>query len=602
MFYNRVRGFLGAGLIHLVLVCSLHAQSADQNKFVVDGLPLGGKVRAESPVYKQYDCAPSTQYRELTFCKRVSSEAKLGSKLTTTTSILHSADGTVGYVNQFLEPATFSRSDIDAELARLSTKFGERARVQEAPKRPGIPQALIASWGSLNLEPLADADMAVLRGDRSPGKGILVDFLGDFTRSAQANMPVFRIQGNFGYVWAANFDAQGRGSLRFFAINAARLQTALAAPDSQVQRPSSTSQQTAQPNGAALTRQLEECGNACPDKPELDKLRRDTLEQLEQAREATDDANKFTSAINDEQALIAYISECYKCSYRAEAQANLDTLRTSRTNKVFSKEEERQYRAARGNTNGLRQYVAQCKVCEFARDALSEINSLQPDGSDSLFDLEICSKEYLPVYVAFAGQRDPNLDMWTSEGWYKIDSGQCSTIAKLRKGSFFLTAHNKRGAWAGKESYCTVPDRAFTVVLLPQGGDCLDGEESVGFDEIRFTGPKYTWTLNAKPWSYNALAYSPFNNSWGWSGSQSSSSAAIQNAIAACSNYANDCRLARSVRDDLCLALAEGTNNDGGTVLGWATGDNYASARQAARQACNDIGSGCVVTKQSCSP
>jgi hypothetical protein len=158
------------------------AVALDQSRLTVDGLPLGGKVRADSGIYKQYDCVSSTQYRELTYCKRVKTDTKNRGKLTTTTTIIHSGDGTVAYVNQFVEPASFSRMDIDAEIARLSAKFGENARLLEAPVQPGLPKAVIATWGTVKLVKLADADLAVLRSDKSPEKGILVDYFGDFTR------------------------------------------------------------------------------------------------------------------------------------------------------------------------------------------------------------------------------------------------------------------------------------------------------------------------------------------------------------------------------------------------------------------------------------
>jgi hypothetical protein len=138
---------VAAAIFELVLALAQPANAVDQSRFAVDGLPLGGKVRTDSGVYKQYDCAASTQYRDLTYCKRVKTDNKGGSRLTTTTSIIHSDDGTVAYVNQFVEPASFTQTDIDAEITRLSTKFGEKARLLEAPLKPGFPRAVVATWG-----------------------------------------------------------------------------------------------------------------------------------------------------------------------------------------------------------------------------------------------------------------------------------------------------------------------------------------------------------------------------------------------------------------------------------------------------------------------
>jgi uncharacterized membrane protein len=606
--------YVGAAFLELVLACLSHSQQAsatDLGRFTVDGLPLGGKVRTDSAIYKQYSCTPSTQYREFTFCKRIKTEARSGSNVTTTTTMLHSADGAVAYVNQFIDPASFSRTDIDGEVARLSTKYGEKARLLEAPKRSGLPQAIIATWGSVKLVTLPEPDLTILRKDRSPGKGILVDYLGDFTRSAQAGIPVYSIQGEYGYVWAANYNEQGRGTLRFLAINPARLTAALSSPDAQHNQPISigslaqTQKPAPQPENAALQRQLEECGESCPDKPALDKIRRDTLEHLEQAKQMAEDASRFAAAIGNEQALSAYISSCdnSKCAFRAEAMTERDSLVSARTDAGQADAEGRQYRTARGEVKALKQYVAECKVCAFARDAVTEINQQQSKGAAKLFDLEVCSNEFLPVFVAFVGRPDPNSDMWTSEGWYKIDSGKCRTIVALQKGDFFVTAHNKRAAWEGDNSYCTA-DRAFTRILLPEGGDCLEDEQSTNFIKKNFEGSdsKFTWTLNPKPWSYTALAHSSFSNSWGWSGSKPTLEQAQQVAVQECSKWAGDCRVVSWARDDSCLALARGTTGDGETSLGWATGDDYLSARRNARDACSNYGNACFPVQQSCKP
>jgi hypothetical protein len=235
---------VAAAIFELVLTLAQvqPANAVDQSRLAVDGLPLGAKVRTDSSIYKQYDCAASTQYRELTYCKRVKTDTKNGGKLTTTTTIMHSGDGTVAYVNQFIEPTSFTRADIDTEIARLSAKFGEKARLLEAPVQPGLPKAVIATWGSVKLIALSDADLAVLRSSyNSPGKGILVDYLGDFTRSARAGFPVYNMQGEFGYVWIVNYDDQGRGTLRFLAVNAATLSAAFAGSQTpQPRQPNST--------------------------------------------------------------------------------------------------------------------------------------------------------------------------------------------------------------------------------------------------------------------------------------------------------------------------------------------------------------------------
>jgi hypothetical protein len=97
------------------------------------------------------------------------------------------------------------------------------------PRRSGTSDAVLAVWGKVELEPLDDDSVRTLAQGRSPRKGLLIDFISDFTRSAQEGVPIYRIIGGAGFVWAASFDQRGRGSLRFAAVDASALQPALVA-------------------------------------------------------------------------------------------------------------------------------------------------------------------------------------------------------------------------------------------------------------------------------------------------------------------------------------------------------------------------------------
>src|SRR5208337_901966 len=59
-------------------------------------------------------------------------------------------------------------------------------------------------------------------------KGLLIDFLGNFVRSAKAGLPVYRIDGGPGFVWAASFDQKGPGILRLGAVDASKFLPPLA--------------------------------------------------------------------------------------------------------------------------------------------------------------------------------------------------------------------------------------------------------------------------------------------------------------------------------------------------------------------------------------
>lgn len=188
-------------------------------RFAVDGLAVGGLVAPQSSAYRAYKCRASEDYPGFTRCVRHESKALRGEKVDVTTSILHSADGVVAYVNQSIKPAHFSVHEIEQELSRLSGRFEVSPQIKKLTDGPGGVMALIATWNDIQLQPLSRSDLNVLAHGGAPHAGILVDLLGDFHRSARMNLPVYKVAGGKGFVWAASFDQQGTGNLRFFAMD-----------------------------------------------------------------------------------------------------------------------------------------------------------------------------------------------------------------------------------------------------------------------------------------------------------------------------------------------------------------------------------------------
>jgi hypothetical protein len=106
----------------------------------------------------------------------------------------------------------------------MSSEFGQRARVIQMPQREGLPNAVMAIWGTIQLEALNPDEVSkVASGGSHPG--ILVSFLGDLERSAKAGVPVFRLAGSAGFLWAATFDQNGRGVLRYLAIDDSKIES-----------------------------------------------------------------------------------------------------------------------------------------------------------------------------------------------------------------------------------------------------------------------------------------------------------------------------------------------------------------------------------------
>jgi hypothetical protein len=87
------------------------------------------------------------------------------------------------------------------------------------PHRSGLPDGVIAVWGKITLEPLDQESIKTLAEGKNPRKGFLIDYLRDFTRSAKQGLPIYRIDGGPGFIWAASFDRKGRGTLRSAAVD-----------------------------------------------------------------------------------------------------------------------------------------------------------------------------------------------------------------------------------------------------------------------------------------------------------------------------------------------------------------------------------------------
>ena len=194
--------------------------SAATSPYVIDGIALGAQFRPE----RDYQCKPSIQFADVTWCLRKKPGRASRGSFVSTTSILQAPGGAVAYVNREVEPAFFGSDDFQNEINRLTTRFGERARVMRLPTRGGLPNAVIASWGGVELEQLDDNVVATLASEGSPPRlGLLVDYLGDLRKSAQLGLPIFRLGGGAGYLWSASSDYSGRGHLRFLEVDASAL-------------------------------------------------------------------------------------------------------------------------------------------------------------------------------------------------------------------------------------------------------------------------------------------------------------------------------------------------------------------------------------------
>jgi outer membrane biosynthesis protein TonB len=223
----------GVGTVAIVLFglfasINVKAQTST-TPYTVNGLQLGARVAPNSGAYHGYNCMPSAAFAGLTWCSRSIAEKGSYGQKSASHSLLRTSDGTIVYANRATDLTSFRQDAAKKELQRLAQRYGA-PRIIDMPHKPKSQQGMIASWGDVVLEPLDAASMSQLALGKSPNKGLIIDFLGNFRRSAQLGLPVYRMTGGAGFVWAASFNQKGAGTLRFAAVNPSALSAPVSAP------------------------------------------------------------------------------------------------------------------------------------------------------------------------------------------------------------------------------------------------------------------------------------------------------------------------------------------------------------------------------------
>src|SRR6516225_11208714 len=186
---------MGAGIVVLAYYGSAIAASTE---YAVDGLAVGTQLNFNSASYREYKCSPSDQFDGLTWCQKTRSDKERLRSYIAAYSLLHSRDGNILYINRSQQPAFFNPKEAEANIQRYSRKIGESPRIIKMPHRGGLPDGLIAVWGKITLEPLDQQSMKILADGKGPRKGLLIDFLGNFARSAKEGLPIYHIDGGPG--------------------------------------------------------------------------------------------------------------------------------------------------------------------------------------------------------------------------------------------------------------------------------------------------------------------------------------------------------------------------------------------------------------------
>ena len=106
-------------------------------------------------------------------------------------------------------------------------------------------------------------------------------------------------------------------------------------------------------------------------------------------------------------------------------------------------------------------------------------------------DFEICNETASKAFASI-GYKDG--DDWVSEGWWTIQSGDCSipVVGDLENRYYYIRAESETGNWTGDYSFCYINDE-YTI----RGDEnCTSrGYNTGGFFEVD-TGNALDWTQN----------------------------------------------------------------------------------------------------------
>ena len=187
----------------------------------------------------------------------------------------------------------------------MSSEFGQQARIIRMSQREGLPSAVMAIWGAIQLEPLKPDEISVVASGGSP-PGIVVSFLGDEERSAKAGAPVYRLAGGAGFLWVATFDESGRGVLQYLAIDDSKIE-----PSRQV---ASNSQNQAESNSSTVNPPvvtqpgLQQAEDAQAQAKEDQHRQEEEKRQVEEADRQLKEAQQLLETQNRKPATIAEVA------------------------------------------------------------------------------------------------------------------------------------------------------------------------------------------------------------------------------------------------------------------------------------------------------
>jgi hypothetical protein len=256
----------------------------------------------DSFAYRQYQCRPSEQFVGFTWCQKKTDERTSRGRFSSSYSILHSQDGVALYINRFLEPAWFSGNEASDDINGRSKKYGAPTRVVPMPRQSSVPNGMIVTWGNVVLEPLDPNNVSQLAIGRDVRAGFMIDHIGNFQRSAQLGLPIYRLTSGAGYVWAASWDQRGIGTLRFLTIDASAIDAQISSGGAEAESGAAADPEQVRQTPPNLTQDTNEKAraDALPaENRQLMEARRAAAEESERQRVADAESAKLTAQALD---------------------------------------------------------------------------------------------------------------------------------------------------------------------------------------------------------------------------------------------------------------------------------------------------------------
>ena len=197
-------------------------------EYTINGFVLDKPIPATSTTYRAYSCQDSDLFDGYRWCQRsqhVSGLAGAVQGAILNSEILHASDRTASYLTTSVTPVSISKADIEKEISDLAKGFNEQPkRVEWISEQGGERAAVIATWGNLILHrvEMSDAHLKDIQQISDIGDGFYVDHFGNPVESAKYHRPVYKIEGEAGYIYAASFGSNGLGHRRYVAADIAR--------------------------------------------------------------------------------------------------------------------------------------------------------------------------------------------------------------------------------------------------------------------------------------------------------------------------------------------------------------------------------------------